>query len=83
MSNHIVDDHTSNNEVQVDLDTVQTCVTKWQVIFNSLKATSMLVSLRSNDGNGHNFTFQKHVINEVNTHVWVLRGIVMLYGEVI
>ena len=28
----------------------------------------MLVSLRSNDGNGQNFTFQNHVINKVDTH---------------
>ena len=28
----------------------------------------MFVSLRSNNGNGQNFTIQNHVINKVDTH---------------
>ena len=36
--------------------------------FNPLKSESMLVSLRSNNGNGQNFIFQKNVINKVDTH---------------
>ena len=55
-----------NNEVQVDLDTFQTLANKWQAIFNPLKSETM--SLRSNNGNGQNFTFQNHVINKVDTH---------------
>ena len=54
--------------MQVDLNTIQTWANKWQVIFNPLKSESMLVSLRSNKGNGQNFTFQNHAINKVDTH---------------
>ena len=52
LSKHIIDEHTSNDEVQVDIYTIQTWANKWQVIFNPLKSESMLVSLRSNNGNG-------------------------------
>ena len=68
LSKHIVDDHTSNNEIQADLNTIQTWANKWQVIFNPLKSESMLVSLRSNNETGRYFTFQNHAINKVDTN---------------
>ena len=84
LSKQIIDDHTSNNELQVDLDTIQTWADKWQVIFNPLKSESMLVLLRSNNGNGQTFTFQNHVIYKVDTHKHLgLSGIVVLLGKVI
>ena len=55
LSKHIVDDHTSNDEVQADLNTIQTWANKWQVIFRPLKSESMLLSLRSNNENGRFF----------------------------
>ena len=57
-----------NNEVQHDRDTIEAWASKWQVIFNPLKSESMLVSLRRNTENGRNFTFQNHVINNVDIH---------------
>ena len=67
-SKHIIDDNISNYEVQHDLDTIEAWASKWQVIFNPLKSESMLVSLRRNTENGRNFTFQNHVINNVDIH---------------
>ena len=68
MSKQIIDDHTSKNELQIDLETIQTWVNKWQVIFDSFQSESMLVSLRSNNGKVQNLTFQTHVINKVDTN---------------
>ena len=68
LSKHIIDDNISNNEVQHDLDTIEAWASKWQVIFNPLRPESMLVSLRRNNENGRHFTFQNHVINNVDIH---------------
>ena len=68
LSKHIIDDYISNNEIQDDLDTIQAWASKWKVIFNPLKSESMLVSLRRNTERGQNFTFQNHVINNVDIH---------------
>ena len=68
LSKHIIDDYISNNEIQDDLDTIQAWASKWKVILNPLKSESMLVSLRRNTEWGQNFTFQNHVINNVDIH---------------
>ena len=59
---------TCNLDIQNDLNTIQTWANKWQVTFNPIKSEALLVSLRPNRDNRHDFTFQNHHINNVNEH---------------
>ena len=67
LSKHITDPIISNSEIQDDLNTIQAWATKWQVTFNPLKSEALLMALRPNR-DMHNFTFQNHSINNVDTH---------------
>ena len=59
---------TCNLDIQNDLNTIQTWANKWQVTFNPIKSEALLVSLQPNRDNRHDFTFQNHLINNVNEH---------------
>ena len=52
----------------INLNTIQTWANKWQVTFNPIKSEALLVSLRPNRDNRHDFTFQNHLIDNVNEH---------------
>ena len=59
---------TCNLDIQNDLKTIQTLANKWQFTFNPIKSEALLVSLRPNRDIRHDFTFQNHLINNVNVH---------------
>ena len=67
LSKHITDPIISNSEIQDDLNTIQSWATKWQVTFNPLKSEALMIALRPNRYI-HDFTFQNHSINNVDTH---------------
>ena len=68
LSKHIIHQTVSNNELQDDLNTINEWARKWQVTFNPLKSEAILMSLRPNNVNIHNFTFQNHNITHVDEH---------------